>query len=311
MTALRTDNTPTMSPAEHPNGPGPSSASSLLGSTRAELLRLRRWPVTWVLVGTWTLLNLLFVYGFNYLSYRTGDTASPGTQGVPADVLLAAILPPAVPESLVQGMPIFGGAILLILGALTVGSGYGWGTWKTALTQGPGRSVTFAGTLVSLAILVVGLVLTTVVIDLGVSSVLAAVESQPVEMPGFGDLAEAIGAAVLMLGMWTAFGVLIGVLTKSPAVAVGLGLVWSLVIENLLRLFTGLVDEFAVITDHLPGTAAGSLAGALGASGGTEVDATPGVLTTLGGQTASWVLLAYLFGFTIVSLLVMRRRDLA
>ncbi|HEU4542437.1 MAG TPA: hypothetical protein VFR23_15020 [Jiangellaceae bacterium] len=41
-------------------------------------------------------------------------------------------------------------------------------------------------------------------------------------------------ATQLIFGMWTAAGVLIGVLTRSPALAVGLGLVWSLVVENLL-----------------------------------------------------------------------------
>ena len=38
-----------------------------------------------------------------------------------------------------------------------------------------------------------------------------------------------------IFGMWTAAGVLIRVLTRSPALAVGPGLVWSLVVENLLE----------------------------------------------------------------------------
>ena len=62
------------------------------------------------------------------------------------------MLPAAIPDVLVQGMPMFGGAIVLILGALAVGSGYGWGTWKTVLTQGPGRVAAFGGTLVALGV---------------------------------------------------------------------------------------------------------------------------------------------------------------
>ncbi len=284
--------------------------SALLASTRAELLRLRRWPALWVLLGVWITLNLTFVYGFNYIAYRTGD-ASAVTEGVPPQALLADMLPTAVPQSVIQGMPMFGGAILMILGALSAGSGYGWGTWKTVLTQGPGRVAAFGGTLAALALVVIGVVLATAAIDLGVSSVLAVVESQPLEMPPLGELAEAVGAGLLVLGMWTAAGVLIGVLTKSPALAVGLGLVWALVVENLLRGVSDLLGGMATVSDHLPGTAAGSLVGALGARGEAEGDGTPGVLTVLDGGTATWLLAAYLVAFAVVGLMLVRRRDLA
>ena len=56
----------------------------------------------------------------------------------------------------------FGGAIVMILGALAVGSGYGWGTWKTVYTQGPSRAAAFGGTLLTLLVLVAGLVLATI-----------------------------------------------------------------------------------------------------------------------------------------------------
>lgn len=284
--------------------------SALLASARAELLRLRRWPALWVLVGVWITLNLTFVYAFNYIAYRTGD-ASTVTEGVPPEALLADILPTAIPQSVIQGMPMFGGAILMILGALSAGSGYGWGTWKTALTQGPGRVAAFGGTLAALAVIVVGVVLATGAIDLGVSSVLAVVESQPLEMPPLGELAAAVGAGLLVLGMWTAVGVLVGVLTKSPALAVGLGLVWALVVENLLRGVSDLLGGMAAVTDHLPGTAAGSLVGALGASGEAAVDGTPGVLTVLDGGTATWLLATYLVASAVVAVELVRRRDLA
>ena len=168
----------------------------------------------------------------------------------------------------------------------------------------------FGGTLAALALAVVAIVLATTAIDLAVSSVLAAVESQPVNLPPLGELTEAVGAGLLVLGMWTAAGIVVGVLTKGPALAVGLGLVWALVVENLLRGVSGLIDGLDVVTNHLPGTAAGSLVGALGASGQANADGTPGVLTILDGGTAAGVLLAYLAGFTFFGLVLMRRRDL-
>ena len=281
--------------------------TGLLASTRAELLRLRRWPATWVLIGVWFALDLTFVYVFPYIAYRTGGGPA-GDAGIPRAQLLADLLPTAVPAAAVQGTPLFGGAILLILGALTVGSGYGWGTWKTVLTQGPGRATVFAGTLVTLALTVVGLVVATVALDLAVAGVLAAVEDQPVDLPGVAALVRGAGTGMLVLGMWCAAGVLIGVLTRSPALAVGLGLVWALVVENLLRGVADLIGGLAVVTDHLPGTAAGSLVGALG---GTTGDRTPGVQTILTGGTAVVVLLAYLVLFAAAGLTLVSTRDIA
>ena len=278
--------------------------SGLLASTRAELLRLRRWPVTWVLVGVWFALDLAFVYVFNYIAYRTGDASGPADR-VPRAQLLAGLLPDAVPAAAVQGTPLFGGAIVLILGALATGSGFGWGSWKTVLTQGPGRGTAFGGTLVVLALTVVGLVLATVALDLGVAGVLAAVEDQPVDLPSIGALAQGAGAGILVLGMWCAAGVLIGVLTRSPALAAGLGLVWALVVENLLRGVADLVGGLAVVTDHLPGTAAGSLVGALDGAGARA----PGVQTVLSGGTATTFLLGWLVLFAAGGLVLMRRRD--
>ncbi|MGY1605434.1 hypothetical protein [Geodermatophilus sp. SYSU D00815] len=51
--------------------------------------------------------------------------------------------------------------------------------------------------------------------------------------------------------MWAAAGVLVGVLTRSPALGVGLGLVWALVVETCCA--SGVLGALAVVTDHLPG----------------------------------------------------------
>jgi ABC-2 type transport system permease protein len=280
--------------------------NGLIAATRAELLRLRRWPALWVLLGVWITLNVSFGYVFDYIAYRTGNSTGFGN-GAPPDALLAELLPSAAPLTLVQGMPMFGGALVMILGALAVGSGYGWGTWKTVFTQGPGRGAAFGGTLVALAVVVTGLVLVSAVVDLGVSSGIAAVEGQPIDLPSAGDWLEALGTGLLVLGMWAAAGVLVGVVTRSPALGVGLGLLWALVVETLLRGVSGVLDAIAVVTDHLPGTAAGSLVGALGGSG----QRTPGVVDTLTGPVATAWLAIYLAGFAVLATVLVKRRDVA
>ena len=179
------------------------------------------------------------------------------------------------------------------------------------LTQGPGRLAAFGGTLVALAVTVTCVVVLTTATDLGAAGVVAAAEGGSAAMPASGDLATSMGAGLLVLGMWAAGGVLVGALTKGPALAAGLGLVWALVVENLLRGVSGLVDGMATLTDRLPGSAAGSLAGALGASGeGNPGGGTPGVLSVIGGPAATWTLVGYLVGFTVLALVLVRRRDL-
>jgi ABC-type transport system involved in multi-copper enzyme maturation permease subunit len=286
----------------------------MMASVRAELLRLGRWPTVWVLCGTWLVLNLTFGYLFNYLSYRSDDGAAFGAQvadRAAAAALLNEMMPHSVPVTMVQGLPMFGGALVLILGAVAVGSGYGWGTWKTVFTTGPRRLAALGGTLVALGLLLVGLVLATLAVDLVAAFAVAKAESQAVTWPALTDTAQGLGAALLIGGMWLAAGALLGTLTRGPALAVGLGLVWALVVENLLRGVSSLLGPLEAVTDVLPGTAAGSLAGALGALTQSDPNGTPGVTTAIGGTAAVALLGAYVLVFVVGSLALTRRRDLA
>ncbi|MFI5536087.1 ABC transporter permease [Nocardia sp. NPDC051900] len=278
----------------------------LIASTNAEMLRLRKWPAFWIVLGTWILLNLTFAYLFNYLAYTSGES-SRMSNGLPREALLRQLLPAAVPEVFTQGMAMFGGALMLILGALTVGSGYGWGTWKTIYTQGPSRVQAVAALVVSLATVVVALVCAAFVVDIAVAALIAASQSQALTMPALDRSLLGISTGVAILGMWTLAGALIGAIARGPALAVGLGLVWVLVVENLLRGVAGIFAPIQVVTDHLPGTAAGSLAGAMRTVDGP---ATPGVLQILSRTESLVVLAVYSVLFAVGTIRLMRRRDL-
>ncbi|MFE3955405.1 ABC transporter permease [Nocardia sp. NPDC059091] len=280
--------------------------TDLLASTRAELLRLRKWPAFWIVLGTWILLNLTFAYLFNYLAYTTGSTTRM-SNGLPRELLVQQMLPAAVPEVFTQGMAMFGGALMLVLGALAVGSGYGWGSWKTALTQGPSRVYVIGAVVLSLAVTVVALVLAAFVIDTGVAALIAGSQGQSLALPSAGRMLLGIGSGAAILGMWTLAGALIGAVAQGPALAVGLGLVWVLVVENLLRGVAAIFAPIRAVTDHLPGTAAGSLAGSLRTVGGP---ATPGVLDVLGRGESLLVLAAYVAVFAAGTIWLIRRRDM-
>jgi ABC-2 type transport system permease protein len=278
----------------------------MIASMRAELLRLRKWPATWVIIGVWLTLNVMFGYVFDYLNYR--EAVSGGDQRV-AGALLSQLSLEGVPSTMVAGLPMFGGSLVVILAALSTGSGFGWNTWRTVFTQGPRRLSALGGTLLALAAVVATVATLTLVTDLAASAIVMNATSQDLVWPGLGALAEGLGGALLIVATWTAGGALIGIVAKSPALSVGLGLVWLLVVENLLRGVATLLGPLEQVTNVLPGSAAGSLAGAIGAPTEIETGGAPGVLTVLTGTQAIALLVVYLVSFVSLASLLMTRRD--
>ncbi|MGW4292651.1 ABC transporter permease subunit, partial [Micromonospora chersina] len=202
--------------------------------------------------------------------------------------------------------PVFLGAILLILGVLTVGGEYGWGTWKTVLTQGPTRLEVYAGKLLALAAAALAVVLAVFAVGAVASLLIASAEAQPVTWPSAVDLLTGIGAGWLIATMWAMLGAVLAVALRAVALPVGLGLVWMLAVQNLLAAIAApLVDWVATAQEGLPGPNAGSLVVALGA----PLDV-PGATTAIGGGQAAVVVAAYLVGFAAVGAVLLRRRDI-
>lgn len=280
--------------------------NSLTRPVRAELFRLRKWPAFWVIVAAWLLMNAMFGYIFNFVTYTNGEN-SFSNEGQTRAELLATIVPSGVADNFPQGMPLFGGAIMMVLGAIVAGNGYGWGTWKTVFTQAPSRSRTVLGSMIAVMVLVAGLVVVTLLADMGMALGVAGMESQSVTWPAMGDLAQSVGGALLVMEMWALAGYFLGTVARGPALSVGLGLVWALVIEGLLRGVGTSLEAVAVFTHFLPGTAAGSLIGSIVGTGGP--DPTPGLLDTLSATRALVTMAAWLVLLPLASLWLVRRRD--
>jgi ABC-2 type transport system permease protein len=282
--------------------------NTLVRTTRADLFRLRRWPAVWVTVTAWLLLNALFNYVFNFVTYTSGDNSFSNKGESRADVL-ASIVPSGIADQLPQGAPLFGGAIMMVLGAIVAGNGYGWGTWKTVFTQGPSRLATVAGSMGAVVVIVTGIVAATLLTDAAMALGVAGLESQPVTWPSTGDLLQSIGGSLLVMVMWALAGYFLGMVARGPAVSVGLGLVWALVIEQLLRGVGNSLNAVAVFTHFLPGTAAGSLIGSIVGVGGP--DSTPGIIDTLSGSRALVTLAVWTVALPLATVWLVRRRDVA
>jgi ABC-type transport system involved in multi-copper enzyme maturation permease subunit len=196
----------------------------MIGSVGAELLLMRKRASTWVLLGIWAALALLFAYVVAYVTYLNGT----GRESL--DVLL----PQSLVGTLLAGFPFFGGVLALMLGVLTFGSEYGWGTLKTVFTQGPGRVEVFGAKLVAVGVALVAFVLVVFALGALASVAIALREGADIVWPELGLLLRGFLVGWLLLAVWAGLGVLLAVLSRGTALATGIGILWALVVEGLL-----------------------------------------------------------------------------
>jgi ABC-type transport system involved in multi-copper enzyme maturation permease subunit len=272
-------------------------------SIAAELLVTRKRTSTWVLLGVWALLSLLFAYVVPYVQYLNGGGSQPVDE----------LWPQHLVASLLAGFPFFGGVLALQLGVLAVGSEYGWGTLKTLFVQRPGRGRIFAAKAAALGAALVPFVV--VVFGLGAlaSSVVAVREGADLAWPSAWLLVRGLAAGWLILAVWAAFGVLLAVLSRGTSLAIGIGILYSLVIEGLLSALAGQVSVLDRLVEVFLRTNGYSLAAALGVAPGDVSDNGPASFggPFVDGTQALIVLGAYLVALLLAAAWVLRRRDVA
>jgi ABC-2 type transport system permease protein len=273
----------------------------MLASFSAEMLKLYKRPATWILILVPLVLNQVFSYLVPYTSYLSAENERVAEQ------VLANRLPADLVLNSIGGFPIFAGAIALTLGALSVGSEYGWGTLKTTLIQRPRRVKVYAGKLLALAVVVFTIVLATFALGAFSSSAIALSQSEVMDWPSLADLAQGIVSGWLILMMWCLFGVMLAFVFRGTALPIGLGVVWIMGIENLIvNVAAPLLDLAETLQKGLPSVNAGSLVAALN---GGEVGSAPGVNTAVDGTQATLVLIAYAVVFVLIAGFVLQRRD--
>ena len=266
----------------------------------AELLALRKRTATWVLFGIYAALSTLFSYVLPYV-----DASGPG---VPAE-----ILPEHVPGQVIAGFPFFGGVFAIILAVLAVGSDYAWDTLKTLFTQRPGRLRVFATKLAALGVVLVPFVLVAFAAGAVASFAIAQAEGAPVDWPSGWLAARALAAGWLILVVWAAFGVLLAVATRGTSLAIGIGILYTLVIEGLTSAIAESVSFLEPVVQVFVRANAYSLAEPLGLSFEGAAGNGPGAYSgpLVGSGQALLVLLASAAAFLAVAATLLRRRDVA
>jgi ABC-2 type transport system permease protein len=270
----------------------------MIATIKAEWRKTVRRPSFLISAGTMAAITML-VYGATwYLATHPGATERTAN--------IATLYPDQFVNNVMGAAFPIGAAIAIVIGALFAGSEFGWGTLKTMFTQRPGRLTVWTGRVVVFAAWM--LILTLVLFAIGVSSsvVVASFQGHAITWPAAVDVAKGIGAIWLVLFVNGAIGMAIGTLLKQPSAAIGIGLVYVLIVEILAVRFIGAINNGAYkwITDGFVNQNATAL---------TQTFTSPAFgktpLPVVSAEHAVLVLVAYGIGLVIVAAGLMRLRD--
>jgi ABC-2 type transport system permease protein len=279
----------------------------MINTFKAEWRKLRQRPAVWVLGGIMLAALFLFGYAFNWIQLSFPSKNFHPEGGLTIAQLKTTLYPINFVKNSLQGVGIVGSILTLILGALVVGSEFGWGTVKTAYTQRPGRLQTLAGQVGVVSVITAVFAIAFYAVAAVASFGIALADGATITWPAAIDILKALGATWLIFESWSLFGMTLAFLFRQSAMAIGIGLAYVLAIEGILFRLLGGFDASWVTT--IEKGFLGQNAAALIKSFGSAI-ANPGAaapIVTAG--VAVLVLIAYSVVFAGVSSLVVKTRD--
>lgn len=284
----------------------------VLSVLNAEILKLRKRPAVWVCVGILVLILLAFGYGIEYIVYTFTSPATSGPNAPPPGtpsykVLKQALYPLHFVQNTIQGGTQLGGVLAMIIGVLSQGSEFGWGTIKTAFTQRPRRLEWLSGKLISVLLTMLLMALLLLLVAAITSLLLAVVDGADRTFPDTTTIVKGILATWLVFCFWAIFGFSLATVFKQSAMAIGLGLAYALVIEalifGLLSAFVG--DPVRRVQQWFPLANAGYLVDSFGQA--VQVARAPKPYAD--ATHAVIMLVLYCTAFVVISALLLQRRD--
>lgn len=280
----------------------------IVNAIRAEWFKVMRRPAVWVTIG----LMLALSVGLEYvLVYAVAIHPPRGAErlGSTLVTLRRDLYPDAVVRKTLANAGSLYGIFALIAGVLVQGSEYAWGTVKTAHLQLPGRLAIHAAQLVSIALLTVVMALGLFAVDAAASVGIALIDGQTITWPSAAELIKGLGAAWLIFGFMAVFGYTLATVFKQSAMAIGLGLAYLLVIENLVfGLLDNVGDTFKHIQEWFPVANSLYLEEALGAVRAAAASAA--TVAPVDGTHAVAVLILWLSAVIVISAAVVKVRDI-
>ena len=110
---------------------------------------------------------------------------------------------------------------------------------------------------------------------------------------------------MLILALWATLGFAFATLVKGTTLAVGLGLIYAFVVEQVFKGFSTLSESLRTVVELLPGVNTAALSQAfVGPAGNPALE--EGLINP---ARAVLVILLYTAAFVLITALVFRRRD--
>ena len=275
----------------------------MIASLRAESVKTRKRWANWILFGILLLTLVLLGYVLTYV--LLSNPPRNFESRVPARILKREVFPENLIPNVLAFSSTIGAAIMIILGGLSTASEYGWLTIQTILIQKPSRTAVLLGKLAMLAIVTLLISVVTLAATALTSYLLVTIDGTSSSWPSATLLLKGFGALWLEFAVWTAFGMFLGIAFRSTAAAIGGGLTYLFVGESLIGQLLRNTEGVKEVLRFLPGVNAGAVNASFrltfqNPNATTQlVDATRGTIT----------LVAYLVAFTVLALLIFRRRD--
>jgi ABC-2 type transport system permease protein len=255
---------------------------------RSELVRLR---APGFVLGGGGLMTFFAVLATAVVFFTAGSgTASlPRTEGVTMALVEA-------PDGMFAGLQLFVnmlGVVALVVWAMSVTSDYSSGLIRLLVQAEPRRLLLLGGKVLSLVLFTLAATLVATMVVVAVSPGLASVAGVSTDAWDIGLTGTVLTGYVqvtLSVLLWGMVGLLVGVLTRSTGIAVGIGIGYLLVFEGAASMLLEGAGKW------LPGSAFTAIA-----SGGTS-DLRFGAAVALGALYGAAAL--------VVSAIVVRRRDI-
>lgn len=135
----------------------------------------------------------MFGYAFAWVQYQFPAKNFHNDLGLTPAQLKVALYPVNFVKNALGGVTILGSILSLILGALAVGSEFGWGTVKTIYTQRPSRLQALAGQIGAVSVIVAILVVAFYALAALCSWAVIAIDGKAVVWPAAIDILKALG----------------------------------------------------------------------------------------------------------------------
>jgi len=285
----------------------------IVSAFRGEVFKAVRRPAIRVTI----IILLVLAVGLGYVltwviaNHPPAPTAGRGGGLSAANIaaLKAGLYPDHLVRQTLAGWASLGGVFALILGVLSQGSEYGWETVKTMYTQRPARLTMLTGKLIALALTILVMVLGLFTVNAVASLAIATADGASTAFPAVIDILKGLAATWLIFAFWAMLGVALATLFRQSAMAIGLGLAYGLIIEDLLFGLLGRLNSDTVksIQELMPISNAGYLVAAFGTA--AQTGGQPAAQPLADGPHAVAVLLVWAVGLAAITALLVRRRD--